>query len=101
MIEHGALEGVSVAMMVHPGRNNVTWAKYMALKSMTVQYYGKSSHAAAAPWEGINALDALVAGYNGISMLRQQIHPTSRIHGIIKNGGAAPNIIPDKTSAEY
>ncbi|KAJ3411589.1 hypothetical protein HDV05_002009 [Chytridiales sp. JEL 0842] len=101
MIARGALQGVDVALMVHPGRANVTWAKYMALMSMNVIYSGKAAHAAAAPWEGINALDACVAGYNGISMLRQQIHPTSRIHGIIKDGGAAPNVIPERAAAEY
>lgn len=48
---------------------------------MTVKYYGKTSHAAAYPWEGLNALDAAVLAYNNLSLLRQQMKPTWRVHG--------------------
>lgn len=64
-------------------------------------FKGKASHAAAAPWEGINALDAAVACYNSVSMLRQQTKPTNRIHGIIVDGGEKPNIIPERSEMEY
>uniref|UniRef100_A0A3Q3JSU0 Peptidase M20 domain-containing protein 2 n=1 Tax=Monopterus albus TaxID=43700 RepID=A0A3Q3JSU0_MONAL len=57
-------------------------------------YHGKASHAAAYPWEGVNALDAAVLAYNNISALRQQLKPEWRLHGIIKDGGVKPNIIP-------
>lgn len=57
--------------------------------------------ASASPWDGVNALDAAVLAYQGVSVLRQQIHPTRRIHGIIKDGGVAPNIIPASTRMEY
>ena len=57
---------------------------------------GKTAHAAAAPWEGINALDAAVACYNNVSMLRQQMKPTNRIHCTIVDGGERPNIIPER-----
>lgn len=50
--------------------------------SMTVKYYGKASHAAAYPWEGVNALDAAVLAYNNLSVLRQQMKPTWRAHGM-------------------
>lgn len=78
-----------------------------------VEYFGKSSHASAAPWDGIffylirlvikgvNALDAMIMAYQSISVMRQQMQTTNRVHGIIKKGGEAPNIIPDYTSAEY
>lgn len=64
-------------------------------------FKGKASHAAAAPWEGINALDAAVACYNSVSMLRQQTKPTNRVHGIIVDGGQKPNIIPERSEMEY
>lgn len=51
------------------------------LHRMLVKYYGKASHAAAYPWEGVNALDAAVLAYNNISVLRQQLKPDWRIHG--------------------
>jgi hypothetical protein len=54
-------------------------------------YRGQPAHASAAPWQGVNALDALVLAYQSISVLRQQILPNQRIHGIITKGGDAPN----------
>ncbi|KAJ3112190.1 hypothetical protein HDU96_004858 [Phlyctochytrium bullatum] len=101
LIEKGAFQGCDVAMMVHPGRNNVTWAKYLALNSFHVHYYGVASHAAAEPWAGVNALDALVSAYQQIGLLRQQTLTTNRIHGIIKKGGDAANVIPDHTTGEF
>ncbi|OWK01780.1 hypothetical protein Celaphus_00017706 [Cervus elaphus hippelaphus] len=69
--------------------------------SVTVKYYGKASHAAAYPWEGLNALDAAVLAYNNLSVLRQQLKPAWRVHGIIKNGGVKPNIIPSYSELIY
>jgi len=53
------------------------------------------------PWEGVNALDAIVLAYNGVSMLRQQIKPYERINGIILEGGSKPNIIPERAGLVY
>ncbi|KAJ3282805.1 hypothetical protein HDU79_009629 [Rhizoclosmatium sp. JEL0117] len=100
-IEHGAFKDVHVAMMVHPGNANVTFAKYLALSGVYVEYHGKSAHAASCPWEGRNALDALVQSYTAMSMLRQQVLPSTRIHGVIKKGGDAANIIPDHTKGDF
>ena len=50
-----------------------------------------SAHAAAAPWEGQNALDAAVLAYNSVSVLRQQIRPECRVHGIIEGRNWEPN----------
>ncbi|HMO95120.1 MAG TPA: peptidase dimerization domain-containing protein, partial [Tepidiformaceae bacterium] len=63
--------------------------------------FGKNAHAAAMPWQGVNALDALVMGYNAVSVLRQQMRPTDRVHGVFTAAGLKPNIIPDYTAAEY
>ncbi|KAK2524113.1 Pm20d2 [Columba guinea] len=71
------------------------------LAGVTVKYYGKASHAAAYPWEGVNALDAAVLAYNNLSVLRQQMKPTWRVHGVIKHGGVKPNIIPSYTELEF
>lgn len=64
-------------------------------------YRGVSAHAAANPWEGRNALDALVMAYNGISMLRQQIETDERIHGSIIQAPTATNAIPELTCTKY
>jgi metal-dependent amidase/aminoacylase/carboxypeptidase family protein len=65
------------------------------------EFTGKASHASADPWEGVNALDAAIQTYNNVSMLRQQVRPDSRVHGIITHGGAAPNIIPEFAAAMF
>lgn len=101
MINAGAFKDVDICIMAHPGPENVVFGSWLALQSMKIEYFGKSSHASAAPWDGINALDAAVSAYTNLSHLRQQILPTDRIHGIISHGGDAPNIIPSYTKMEY
>src|SRR5205809_440920 len=65
------------------------------------EFSGTAAHASADPWEGVNALDAVIQTFNNVSMLRQQIRPESRIHGIVTSGGAAANIIPEFASAIF
>lgn len=111
LIEAGAYKDVDACLMVHPfpllsGAPDTVSASmcsgmYLAVSHVTVTYTGKPAHAAAAPWEGVNALDAIVSAYVNISLLRQQIRPTEKIHGIVVNGGLRPNIIPHSTSVEY
>lgn len=101
MIDRGALADVDIAMMLHPSPGDGAWANLIAREEVHVDYYGRNAHAGAAPWMGVNALDALVMAYNGISAMRQQMRPTDRVHGVITRGGAKPNIIPDHTSAEF
>jgi len=101
LLNAGAFKTVDCALMVHPSRADVPDADYLAINRVAITYEGKESHAAAAPWEGINALDAAVACYNSISQLRQQMKPTWRVHGIITDGGRKPNITPAKASLEY
>jgi metal-dependent amidase/aminoacylase/carboxypeptidase family protein len=66
-----------------------------------VAFTGRPAHAAAAPWKGINALDAVILTFNGIAALRQHLRPDARIHGIIRDGGQAVNIIPERASAVF
>ncbi|XP_065913317.1 xaa-Arg dipeptidase-like [Dysidea avara] len=101
LIEKGAFESIDVAMMVHPCPSNHAMPTALAIMTLEIIFHGKAAHAAAFPWEGVNALDAAVITYNSISMLRQQMKPTWRVHGIITNGGAKPNIIPELTKMEY
>ncbi len=96
MIENGAFGDIDISMMVHPFPSTIVQPSIIAVKQLDVTYTGKAAHAAAFPWEGVNALDAAVMAYTSISALRQQTKPTCRVHGIITNGGAKPNIIPEK-----
>lgn len=101
MIKNGCFDDVDIAMMVHPMPVEMPHALFVAIHQWVITYSGKASHAAAFPWEGVNALDAAIAAYNGISVLRQQMRPSWRVHGIISNGGTKPNIIPEKSELQY
>ena len=101
LIENGAFSDVDAAMMVHPYPQNVLVPEYLATVRRVVTYTGRAAHAAAFPWEGVNALDAAVMAYNSISVLRQQMKPACKVHGVIKEGGVKPNIIPERAVMEY
>ncbi|KAG0035405.1 hypothetical protein BGZ82_005297 [Podila clonocystis] len=101
MLNNGAFEGTDVCMMLHGANSDVVYPAFLALDTVEVEFFGKASHASASPWEGINALDAAVLSYTDIGMMRQQMKPTLRVHGIIKEGGRAANIIPDYTKSVY
>ncbi|RKX49289.1 MAG: M20 family peptidase [Thermotogae bacterium] len=100
LIENGVFKGVDVAMMIHPASFTTGFDISYALKVYKVEFFGKPSHAAADPEKGINALDSMIQLFSGIGLMRQQLPEKVRIHGIITNGGQAPNIIPEYTSAE-
>jgi amidohydrolase len=98
LIEAGYLDGVDAAMMIHPGGENRSWRRGLARAVVEATFTGKPAHAASRPFEGINALDAANLTMVAIGLLRQQIRPDSRIHGIITDGGQAPNIIPERAA---
>ncbi|XP_060068349.1 peptidase M20 domain-containing protein 2-like isoform X2 [Ylistrum balloti] len=101
LLQKGAFQKFDVAMMSHPAPNDSVLANMLAVDWVTVTYKGKASHAAAFPWEGVNALDAAVTCYQTVSCMRQQMKPTWRVHGIITKGGLRPNIIPEEAALEY
>ena len=101
LIKNGAFKDIDLAMMVHPAPSTIIMPQFLALKQFRVTYTGKAAHAGAFPWEGVNALDAAVVAYNAISVLRQQMKPSWRVHGITLNGGDHPGIIPNKTVLLY
>lgn len=101
MSKMGAFDEMDVAMMSHPSMESTSSINSMALCCRTVEFFGKTSHAASAPENGLNALDAMINFFNLVNALRQQTKPDVRLHGIITDGGNAPNIIPDYTSALF
>ncbi|KAG9292580.1 hypothetical protein G9A89_006951 [Geosiphon pyriformis] len=94
MIKAGAYKNVDVCLMAHPASIDTVGPIYLSSTTVTVEYFGRPAHAAGAPWQGKNALDAVVTAYNLISVLRQQILPSNRIHMIITKGGDVINVIP-------
>lgn len=112
-------EGIDGCMMIHPigdysgvDPGTACVIPSLAVREVAVDFFGKAAHAGEAPWEGINALDAVYIAYGSISALRQQLHPTDKVHGIITNGGEAPNgecwmplalteVVPDYAAMRY
>jgi amidohydrolase len=101
LIRDGLFEEVDAALMYHPGDRDEIDPLMLALASLEVEFLGKAAHAAAEPHEGRNALDALLLGWTALSALRLTVRSDSRFHGIITDGGKAPNIIPDRAAARF
>ncbi|CZR67583.1 related to amidohydrolase AmhX [Phialocephala subalpina] len=113
LIDAGAYKDVDACLMVHPtppwpqvpaGTIQTTGSAYGTTNAnvkFNVSFIGKPAHAAVAPYEGVNALDAVVLSYNAVSMLRQQTRPSDRIHSVILEGGQRPNVITASTKSQY
>lgn len=101
LVDKGVFTGVDVAMMVHPEGSTYESGSALAMDAIQFDFTGKASHAASSPEEGINALDAVILTFNGINALRQHVTTDTRIHGVIKEGGVAANIVPDKAVAQF
>ena len=102
-VRDGYFKDVDFALCVHPNGapENELSSRNLANAAMEIEFRGKPAHAAADPYHGLNALDAQILVYNAISMLRQQVKPDVRMHGIITDGGTAPNVIPEFTRSRY
>ncbi|MCL6086828.1 MAG: M20 family metallopeptidase [Actinobacteria bacterium] len=99
MIKNGAFKGIDVSLMFHGGSRNNNKLIILAVDVLEFSYKGKAAHAAAAPHEGINALDAVILLFNSVNALRQQLKEDVKIHGNVVKGGDAVNIIPEIASA--
>ena len=101
LCRQGAFDGVDCALQAHLSEETNLYHRSLALTAMEIRYFGKAAHASAAPWDGINALDAVQLFYAGVGALRQQLRPDVRLHGVIREGGAAANSIPERASCLY
>ena len=100
-VRDGYFNDVDVAMMAHASCEHALTGRSLANDPVEIEFFGKAAHAAGAPWDGRNALDALLQVYFSINAMRQHVTPDVRIHGVITDGGQAPNIIPDHASARF
>jgi amidohydrolase len=109
LLEADVFKGVDVALSSHPSSNRTiipvdipkdqSWS--LAMVGYRYAYHGKAAHAAVVPHEGINALNAVIHLFTGIDALRQHLREDVRIHGIITDGGKAPNVVPDFAAANF
>ena len=101
MIDDGLFAGIDAALLFHPCDRNHVASRPLASEDVDVVFHGLQAHAAADPWRGRNALDAMILLFSSVGLWRQQLRPEARVHGIIQEGGTAANIIPDRTRAWF
>lgn len=101
MLEAGVFDDIAATVMLHPGPIDIAAARSLALSEVTIRYLGRESHAAVAPYLGVNAADAVTVAQVSIGLLRQQLAPGQMVHGIVTNGGQASNVIPALAELRY
>ncbi len=101
LLEGGHFQGADVVLITHPEGYWSTDQRFLAMKRATFVFKGKSAHAASAPHKGVNALRAAILTYNCADMLREHLRQDVRIHGIIKKGGEAVNVVPALAEIEF
>lgn len=109
LIAAGAYRDAAASLMVHPGpahllapsTHGVAFFRMLANVKNRIHFTGREAHSAMAPWTGVNALDAVCLSYTAISMLRQQMQPHERVHGVFRAAGDRPNVVPAHCCAEY
>jgi amidohydrolase len=101
MTDAGVFSGVAAAMMIHGADRTLLNRGSLAVTPVEVEFFGKSSHASSNPAAGISALDALLQVFFGVNQMRQMLRPSARVHGVITDGGDAPNVIPDHAAASF
>ena len=103
MVDAGCFDDIDAAMQIHiaGGTETKLAGQSLAIDSVEFTYHGVSSHAAGAPERGVNALDACYLMFDGVNALRQHVTPDARIHGVITNGGLAPNVVPALASSRW
>ncbi len=101
MLAKGAMKGIDAVMMAHPSWRTTPDTGCTAIQRIDVTFEGVSAHAAAAPEKAKNALDAVMLLFHGVSVWRQQLPESSRLHGIVIEGGVVPNVIPDRASCRF
>jgi amidohydrolase len=101
LIQDGVFERSDAVLQIHPHRVDTVVCQAMARRTVVVEFFGRKAHAAAAPQDGRNALDALVLFYHTAALPRTKLAPGTLFHGVIESGGEAPNIIPDYARGRF
>ncbi|MDL2263778.1 amidohydrolase [Synergistaceae bacterium OttesenSCG-928-I11] len=101
MADDGVFDGYDFAAMVHMGATTGFMSNIIALDGMLIRYRGVPAHAAGAPEKGRNALNAARLFFDAVDMMRQHVIPEARLHGYIRNGGSASNVVPEYSEIEF
>ncbi len=104
-VKAGVFKDVDVVLFCHVASNfGVSWGPAMnqnGLVSVEYMFKGESAHAAAAPWRGRSALDAVELMDVGWNFRREHLRLAQRSHYVITNGGDQPNVVPPDASVWY
>jgi len=101
LMEAGVFKDVDAAMMIHGRCGTLVWRPSLGIIKVKCEFFGKAAHASSWPWRGVNALNAVIQLFVSLDLMRQQIRPEARVHGVITKGGDQANIIPEHTAAEF
>ncbi len=102
LVRDGYFDGVDAVLAHHPGSvNTASMASSNAMNSAKLHFYGKASHAAVSPEQGISALDAAELLNVGINYMREHVIDAARIHYVMEEGGGQPNIVPPYVRGWY
>ncbi len=101
MAQHGALDGVEAAVMVHPFGYDVADHLFLGRRQLRATFTGVTAHASAQPFMGRNALDAVALAYQGVGLHRQQMPPSDRLHCVVTEGGDRPNVVPGRAQVLF
>ena len=101
LMDAGVFKDVDCAMMIHGRPGTQVWRPSLGIVKVKCEFFGKAAHASSWPWRGVNALNAMIQLFVSLDMMRQQVRPEARIHGVITKGGDQANIIPEHTAAEF
>jgi metal-dependent amidase/aminoacylase/carboxypeptidase family protein len=95
------LNAKTCSMIAHPGASHCRSGRSLAMDALEFTFIGKAAHAAVKPEEGINALDAAINTFNQINALREHMRSDAKVHGFIKEGGIAANIVPERAVSRF
>jgi amidohydrolase len=101
LVEAGVFAGCDAAMMAHASDMRRAHRLFLGNRKFEFVFHGRAAHAAAYPERGVNALDAVIATFVNVGLLRQQLPRGVRVHGIVSDGGRAPNVIPERAAARF
>lgn len=100
MAQAGLFDSYDYAIMMHMNQVNTVNCRMLAMEDVIIEFFGKSAHSSASPWEGRNAFNAVQLFFHALDMMRQHVKPDVRIHGILRHAGDAPNIVPEYVKCE-
>jgi len=102
MLRDGAFAGTDAVLSWHPQAESYLYSgRRLAITAVDVEFFGKTAHAAANPWLGRSSLDAVEVFEHAMSLMREHVLPTARLHRVIKDGGLAANIVPDYARVQW